>query len=301
MKQLIIFGLLLITTTAFGQEVFTARGMSAIKSAKPYHRIVAREKARIRAERELLGTIKSLKIDANTKMVETMHTSEYKETIVRQIRGVLKGAKITEEKVKGDVSYVTLQITKSDVRKALLLRPFPNQPVSIRNPYVIPGKNFSPQEKLEKCRGSVRTQVTDSVGDMPIVDLSKAEGETSPTPIEQPADAKWKGLIVDGRGIELEEAFWPRILAEDGSVVYGNYDATSDFLQDKGPVKYVNSLAAANNSERVSSPVLSIKALKTAGKYKADLVISKADAEKIRNAEAASKFLQTFKVVVVID
>ena len=300
MKQLILVSLLLISTTAFCQEVFTARGMSAIKSAKPYHRIVAREKARIRAERELLGTIKSLKIDANTKMVETMQTSEYKETIVRQIRGVLKGAKITEEKVKGDISYVTLQISKSDVRKALLLRPFPNEPISIRNPYVIPGKNFSPQEKLEKCRGAVKTLVTDTVGDMSAVTVNKTEGST-PTAVEQPADAKWKGLIVDGRGIELEEAFWPRILSEDGSVVYGNYDATSDFLQDRGPVKYVSSLAAANNSERISSPVLSIKALKTAGQYKADLVISEDDAKKILTAEEGSKFLQTFKVVVVID
>ena len=161
MKNSIALGLILLLTNMtlaegtadWSNEVISARGMCAIKSAKPYHRIVAREKARIRAERDLLGTMKSLKIDANTTMIETMKSSDYKETIIRQIRGVLKGAKITKEEVKGDVSYVTLTITMADVRKALLLSPFPEQPISIRNPYVIPGKNFQEETKkiMEKC------------------------------------------------------------------------------------------------------------------------------------------------------
>ena len=103
----------------------------------------------------------------------------------------------------------------------------------------------------------------------------KTEVASPPQSPEQPSDAIWRGLIIDGRGISLEEAFWPRILSEDGSVVYGHYDATSDFLQDKGPVKYVKTMSEAKSCGRLSSPALDVKAQKAAGEYGADLVIQR--------------------------
>ncbi len=282
------------------KEFITAKGMCAIRSKKPYHRIVAREKARIRAERDALGTVKSLKIDANTTMVETLKTSDYKETIIRKISGVLKGAAIKEEKVIGDVYHITMAVPLSEVRKALLLPRYPHKPISIRNPYVIPSRNFA----APASKGKVSVQVTDSIGETPSVVVEEEptviteEGDKTEAP---PADAPWKGLIVDARGLSAEEAFWPRLLDEKGEVVYGNYDATSDFLQDKGPVKYVTSLSAAHSCGRVDSPAYKAKAKKTAGQYSADLVLSQKTADEIRELENNCKFLRNFKVVIVID
>ena len=120
--------------------------------------------------------------------------------------------------------------------------------------------------------------------------------EQSPRKEEQ-----FTGLIVDCRGVALSPALVPMILSEDGQVVYGTAYVSREHILMEGMAAYARGLAKARANPRVGAKPLVVKGLRTVKARSSDIVISNADAGKIRGAGSNISFLQRGRVLFVME
>ncbi len=111
----------------------------------------------------------------------------------------------------------------------------------------------------------------------------------------------YTGLIVDARGLKIKPAMAPKILKEDGKEVYGSAYINRDLAVRQGMVGYLKDPAAAKTNPRVIDKPLIIKAVKTAGNGRVDIVISTADAAALQSAAENLNMLQKCRVIVLVD
>ena len=57
----------------------------------------------------------------------------------------------------------------------------------------------------------------------------------------------------------------------------------------------------AQSNQRVGANPITVKALRTNGAGKSDVIISNADAQKIRSSAESASFLNQCKVIIVLD
>lgn len=110
--------------------------------------------------------------------------------------------------------------------------------------------------------------------------------------------AAYTGLILDASDLKVERSMSPRILDEEGQVVYPDpkHLPDIDYVQDHGMMNYDSSVETA---KRAGSSPLIVKALKTAGYAGSDIVVSNEAAAQIREANSTSKFLWKWAVSVL--
>lgn len=94
------------------------------------------------------------------------------------------------------------------------------------------------------------------------------------------------GLVVDAKALKLAPAMAPRIVDEDGAEVYGpgSVDAAK---AAGGLAAYVKDVDAAKKEARVGDKPLVVKALALAKGSATDVVISREDAKKAREARVS--------------
>jgi hypothetical protein len=129
----------------------------------------------------------------------------------------------------------------------------------------------------------------------------------SPAATETPASvppagdpgASFTGLVLDARGLDVQRAMGPRIIDEDGAVVYPDPHHVPDksFLEDHGMAAYVSDAAAAPRS---GSHPLVVTATGVCGPSHDDLVISRETARQIREANEHGDFLSRWAVSILI-
>jgi hypothetical protein len=106
------------------------------------------------------------------------------------------------------------------------------------------------------------------------------------------------GLVVNARGLALTPAISPRLVDEDGNVVYSAAFVNRDAALQRGIATYHKSVDAATKSKRVASKPVLVKAMKLAAPGSSDLVIGAADLAKVASAKNA---LQQGRIVIVVD
>ncbi len=125
------------------------------------------------------------------------------------------------------------------------------------------------------------------------------------TAVEQPQPLGRKesftGLIVDCRGVSLQPALIPLVADEHGEVVYGPAFVSRDHAAEKGAVSYVRGLASAQIHPRVAPHPLVVRGIQTLKQRPSDIMVSNADADRIRGVPSNLSFLHQGKVVVVVD
>ena len=109
------------------------------------------------------------------------------------------------------------------------------------------------------------------------------------------------GLIVDAGGLGLRPAMAPKVIDEQGNEIYGSKFVSREYAVDIGMVGYDKNLDKAIKNERVADTPVVVKAIKTSGPNKTDVVISNADASKIHGLAANMNFLQHCKVMFILD
>lgn len=126
-------------------------------------------------------------------------------------------------------------------------------------------------------------------------------------PLQQPqtpGEAKgsgYTGLVVDGRGLKIKPAMAPRILDEQGNEVYGSAYVSREFAVQQGMAGYAKDLSSAQTNPRVTDKPLVVKAIKAADSGAADIVVTNADAERIKGEPTNLGFLQKCRVMIVLD
>jgi len=122
-----------------------------------------------------------------------------------------------------------------------------------------------------------------------------------PGPPSQEKEEAYTGLVLDCRGIKLSPAMALRVLDEDGNEVYGSSYVSREYATQHGMVGYSKDPTAAQRDRRVGTTPITIKGIRAAGKGLSDVVISNADAARIKRAASNLSFLHKSMVMIVLD
>lgn len=110
------------------------------------------------------------------------------------------------------------------------------------------------------------------------------------------------GLIVDARGTGAKPSMVPAVIDEKGYEVFGPAYVSREFAVQYGICKYIRIIDDDWGSlPRVSPQPLLVKGLRTAMPNSSKIVISNADASKLRGTSAHLNFLKKCRVVIILD
>jgi hypothetical protein len=133
-----------------------------------------------------------------------------------------------------------------------------------------------------------------------------ALNEAAPAPAVKtleslPATVVYTGIVIDARGIQARPAISPRIFDENGKEVYGLASVDLEYMVKNGMSGYAREFTVAQSNQRVGANPIKIKAVRTSGTGKSDIIISNADAQNIRLSAKSASFLNQCKVMIVLD
>ena len=162
-------------------------------------------------------------------------------------------------------------------------------------------KNFKVVDTRYYSDGSV-----DVVVQMPIDDQLTStlfQGVKSGKTRKLPAagDATVSGLIINAKSLGVVPSMAPRVVDEGGKEVYGAAVVGNKGIAQGGIAGYVKDVGAAQSSERIGKSPMVIKALSLAKGTKTDIVVSNADADKLRDPNSNLSLLLEGTVVIVVD
>ena len=106
------------------------------------------------------------------------------------------------------------------------------------------------------------------------------------------------GLIVNAKGLNVFPSLAPTIIDENGEQVYGAAFASRNYAVQFGMCAYIKELKKAFENDRAGDNPLVVRGIRATG---ADIVVSNADASKIRGSSINISFLKECRVVVVLD
>jgi hypothetical protein len=109
------------------------------------------------------------------------------------------------------------------------------------------------------------------------------------------------GLIVDARGIGAKPAMVPVLLDENGEEVYSPAFVSREFAVQQGVCQYMSILGDSANLVRVAPKPLLVKGLRTRVEGGCDIVISNADASRLRGVSSHLSFLKQCRVIILMD
>ena len=252
--------------------VVQAKGIGAPPEkyyGKPQARPMALRAAKLDAMRNLLEATKGVRISSTTLVKDFAVTSDI---IMSQIEGMVKGAQVVHQEYMSDGTVeVTMQMSLMGGFAQLILPMEIKQVESIRP---IPPVHKEPLP--------------------PIVKKPSA-------PAPKPVSEVFTGMVIDARGINARPAMAPKILNENGEEVYGSAYVSREFAVQQGMSGYAKDLTAAQSNPRVTNSPLTVKGLRTEGHGRSDIVISNADASKLRSASEHLSFLKKCRVMIVVD
>lgn len=122
-----------------------------------------------------------------------------------------------------------------------------------------------------------------------------------PPPVAAPAGDIFTGLVIDARGLAARPAMSPKVVDQNGKEVYGSMNVDRQYAIQQGMTGYARDLTAAQSNPRVTNNPVSVKGVKADGPGKCDIMISNADAEKIRASADNLSFLKKCRVMIVLD
>lgn len=124
----------------------------------------------------------------------------------------------------------------------------------------------------------------------------KSRGASVHNSIEE----RYTGLVVDARGLDIQPALVPVLVDENYQEVYGAAFVSREYAVQNGLSGYARSMGEADH-RRVGNQPLCVKGLHKASGGLCDIVISNADAAKLRSASAHLAFLKQCRVVILLD
>jgi hypothetical protein len=125
--------------------------------------------------------------------------------------------------------------------------------------------------------------------------------EMNGEPADRERSKSYSGLVVDATGLKALPALAPKILDERGGQVYGALYVSREYAIKQGVCGYARNLQAALTNRRVADNPLLVKGLRTNGPASSDIVVSNADASKIRGSSQNLTFLKRCRVIIVLD
>jgi hypothetical protein len=224
--------------------------------------------AQRQAVRNALRTLEEVRLDAGRRVSELMAADEGINARVREMAGA---ARVIEVQPLADGAVrVAVQMELRGGFAQLVL------PAEIKQVESIKQMNASVAENPPNAQASPRP-----------VAPAPAEGQS--------------GLVVDARGIGAKPAMVPLLLDENGKQVYGPAFISREYAVQHGVCEYGRSVDKPAQRERVAPNPLIVKGLRTLRDRSCDIVISNADADRLRDASANLGFLKQCRVIIILD
>ena len=111
----------------------------------------------------------------------------------------------------------------------------------------------------------------------------------------------YTGLIVDARGIGVKPTMVPVIVDESGQEVYGPAYVSREYAVQRGVCQYVRWVEAFSDTPRVAPNPLIVKGLRMTTGPCRQIVVSNADASKLRGSSLHLGFLKQCRVIIALD
>jgi hypothetical protein len=256
---------------------------------KPNARPMALRAAKIDAYRNLLEVTKGVRVDSTTIVKDFTVESD---VINAQVDGLVKGAMVANQEYMSDGTVeVTLRMPLSGGFSQIII------PKALgKRPEVTP-PSPPPAAPPETPAAPPETPVTP-----PETPVTPPETPVAPAPsAPAPTGEVYTGMVVDARGLQARPAMAPKVIDENGKEVYGSMNVDKEYAVQQGMSGYARDLTAAQSNPRVTNNPVSVKGIKTEGPGRADIVISNADADKIRGVSENLTFLKKCRVMIVLD
>jgi len=289
-------------------------------------RAMAERAAFVVALRNLLETVKGVRVDSESIVENFMTRSD---VIRAKVDGIVKGARTVKTQYLSDGSVEVLVVLsmKGEFLNAIVPETFgkvngPYTPVKPASQSTMPSQPpVAPGKKVEPIKPEPQ-QPTPPSAPVPSVPKPKPEperpapqtekktepaqpGPSKPAP-EVPAQATVAfkggvatGMVIDGRGLGLRPALLPRILDQQGQELYVGQVVPRTNAVEQGVAGYARDVQAAANNFRVTDNPAVIKAVRTSGSARTDVVINQGDAQAFRELGNKGDFLKYCRVIIV--
>ncbi len=263
----------------WSQGIITAMGITPPEKyyGKPQARPMALRAAQLDAYRNLLEVIKGVRIDSTTVVKNYMVESD---VVHSQVSGMVKEAQVVKKEYLSDGTTVKVTLAMS-LRGGFAQLILPKDIKQVPEIKTIPSAPLTPAEE-------------EKVGEASVPQSSEPKTTTA-------APTLYTGLVVDARGLDFRPAMSPKIFDENGQEVYGSGYVSREFAVQQGMAGYAKDLTAAQANPRVTNEPFTVKGLRTEGPGRSNVVISNADAAKIRSASENLSFLKKCRVMIVLD
>jgi hypothetical protein len=239
-------------------------------------RAIALRAAQLDAYRNLLEVTNGVRIDSTTVVKDYMVESD---VIHSQVSAMVKGARVVKKEYLSDGTVeVTLVMSLRGGFAQFILPKDIKQVPEIKT---IPSAPLTPADE-------------ERVGEVSVPQSPEPATTTA-------APTLYTGLVVDARGLDFRPAMSPKIFDENGQEVYGSGYVSREFAVQQGMTGYAKDLTAAQTNPRVTNEPYTVKGLRTEGPGRSNVVISNADAAKIRSASENLSFLKQCRVMIVLD
>ena len=127
-------------------------------------------------------------------------------------------------------------------------------------------------------------------------------GADAATAANSADSSHYTGLILDATGIGAVPSLVPLVVDESGETVYGPAFVSREFAVSRGMSGFATALEAARSDDkRVGERPMIIKAIRTNTTGDTDLVVSSADAARLRSSVVHLNFLKACRVIIVMD
>jgi hypothetical protein len=268
-----------VTSINWSESYIEAEGTGKVPESvqeKPKAYVLALETAKANAFRNLLEAAKSVRVDSLTELRDLMRQDD---AFKAKVDALIYKSRIEEREFSYSQKTVRVIIRmplRGDLIRAIL--------------------SYYKGHKIE------------TVGSMPSAQAATNGQAALPVPVdpnpvspEQNSAAVQSGVIINARGIQPGPALLPRILDETGREIYGPLQVDVETAARVGFAGYFRSTACPQAESRVENKPIIIKAIRTEGPGRSNILISNMDAERLRAANSVSHFLNKAKVIISID
>jgi len=117
---------------------------------------------------------------------------------------------------------------------------------------------------------------------------------------EPRTEAVHTGVVIDARGLAIQPALFPRIVDERGQTLYAPESVDREAAIQQGYVAYAKAFDRPPAQARIGEHPLVLRALRVAGETRVDLILSDAEATRIRDYAATRRLVQQCRVLIVM-
>lgn len=246
-------------------------------------RLMACRAAEVEARRNLLELVQGVQITSETTVANYVTQSD---VIKTQIQGMVQATTIDKQLLGDGTCTVTVRLglheTKGKPSVAATIipaMPAPAAPTPVVPAVTPAAPPPTPPPPPAPPKATVQEEVAKT----------------------EPGGPTYTGVVIDARGLGARPAMSPKLVDEGGDPLYGSAYVSRDYAIEHGMAGYSKNLEAATRNTRVTDNPLVLKASAASGAAKADLVLPKAEALRLRTAGQSQSFLAQARVMIVLD